>query len=342
MDAMLHALESIPDVEFRKDEPLARHTTLRVGGPVRLLARPRSESALFALLEAIRELGVPFIILGEGSNVLAPDGPREMVVIQLHLALGGECVKGQTPRPPAQQAGNPAGGPTAQAGNPAGGPTANPAAALAAYAGAGTRLRDLIRFCVENGLQGLEGLAGVPATVGGALFMNASTSFGAISDPLAHIDLLDAEGVKRTLSRQELHPGYRTMGLPQNCVVLGACFELRPCERSMLQNRVEEILEKRRKSQPLRYPSAGSVFKNPAGQFAGALIEKAGLKGFSIGDAQISKKHANWIVNRGKATAKDILGLIEKTENEIFGSFGVRLEREIRILDQLYRNPALC
>ncbi len=327
MNETFRALESIPDVEIRKDEPLARHTTFRVGGPVRLLARPRSESALFALLDAIRELGVPFVMLGEGSNVLAPDEPWEMVVIQLH-ALGGEWGRGKTVLPPAQLAGNPAAAPAA--------------GENFVYAGAGTRLRDLIRFCVENGLQGLEGLAGVPATVGGALFMNASTSFGAISAPLVHIDLLDAEGSKRTLSRQELSPGYRTMGLPQNCVVLGACFELRPCERSMLQKRVEEILEKRRKSQPLRYPSAGSVFKNPAGQFAGALIEKAGLKGFSIGDAQISKKHANWIVNRGTATARDILELIEKTENEIFGSFGVRLEREIRILDQLYRSPAQC
>lgn len=311
MNSTLRALESIPDVEIRKEEPLARHTTFRVGGPVRLLARPRSEKALFALLDSIRELGAPFIILGEGSNVLAPDGPWEMIVVQLHLACKGFL-------PGSQKTGG----------------------ETTLYAGAGARLPELIRFCVENGLEGLEALAGVPATVGGALFMNASTSLGAISDPLLRLDLLDPDGTKRSVGREQLNPGYRTMGVAQNCVVLGACFKLRPCPNGVLKERMETMLEKRKKTQPAGYPSAGSVFKNPAGQFAGALIEKAGLKGCRIGDAQISEKHANWIVNRGKATAKEILELIEKTENEIYASFGVRLEREIRILEQLFRNPA--
>ncbi len=303
MNSTLRVLESIPDVEIRRDEPLARHTTFRVGGPVRLLARPRSERALFALLDSIRELGVPFIILGEGSNVLAPDEVWDMVVIQLHLACNG-LLPGRS---------------KTQGGS-------------VVYAGAGAKLAELIRFCIENDLEGLEGLAGVPATVGGALFMNASTFSGAISDCLVHIDLLDCDGAKRSVGRQQLSPGYRTMGIAENCIILGACFELGACPKRVLKERVETILEKRRKSQPLRYPSAGSIFKNPAGQFAGALIEKAGLKGYRIGDAEISKKHANWIVNRGKATAKEIVELIEKTENIVYGTFGVRLEREIRIL----------
>jgi UDP-N-acetylmuramate dehydrogenase len=300
------ALESVADVEFRFDEPLARHTTFRVGGPVRLLARPRSEKALFALLQPVRDFGIPFLVLGAGSNVLAPDGPCEMAVIQLDLACAKILRAGQG---------------------------AHEEAVLSA--GAGIRLQKLLRHCIENGLGGLESLAGIPGTLGGALVMNAGTPSGTVSDHLLQVDLLDADGRRRQISRQELNPGYRTMGIPAGSIVLGACFRLAPCPGDVLKARAEEIVRNRRRTQPLRYPSAGSVFKNPPGQFAGALIEKAGLKGCRLGGAEVSRKHANWIVNRGSARAGDIVNLIEKIENEIFKTFGVRLEREIRILDQL-------
>jgi UDP-N-acetylmuramate dehydrogenase len=296
-------LEGVSDVEFRFDEPLARHTTFRVGGPVRLLARPRSESALCAILERIRDSDVPFVVLGAGSNVLALDGPLEMAVIQLHLAgnglRSGQRSKGQT----------------------------------ILYAGAGTKLQELIRYCIENGLEGLEPLSGIPGTVGGALVMNAGTPSGAIADNLLQVDLVNRDGKRRSIRTEELTPGYRTMGIEKNSIVLGACFKLGSCPVEILKGRAEQILQNRRRTQPLRYPSAGSVFKNPDAGFAGALIEKAGLKGCRIGDAEVSKKHANWIINRGSACARDIVCLIEKIENEIYGTFGVRLEREIRILE---------
>ncbi|MGC9965583.1 MAG: UDP-N-acetylmuramate dehydrogenase [Syntrophobacteraceae bacterium] len=300
------ALESVPDVEFLFNEPLARHTTFRVGGPVRLLARPRSERALCALLEPIRDLGAQFLVLGGGSNVLASDGPSETAVIQLQIACNEIfcCEQG------AQRQ-------------------------TVIGAGAGMKLQDLIGYCIENGLKGLESLAGIPGTVGGALVMNAGTPAGTISDNLLRIDLLSLDGVRRSIRRDELTPGYRTMGIPEGSVVLGACFGLEPCPGDFLKSRAAQIVQNRRRTQPLRYPSAGSVFKNPPGQFAGALIEKAGLKGYRFGDAEVSRKHANWIVNRGKALASDIVGLIVKIENEVFSTFGVRLEREIRILDQL-------
>jgi len=298
------ALASIPDVEFRLDEPLARHTTFRVGGPVRLLARPRSEKALFALLEPIRELDIPFIVLGAGSNVLAPDGPWEMSVIQLHLACNRLLRSEQ--RAEDQKV---------------------------LYAGAGTKLQQLILYCIENGLEGLESLAGIPATVGGAIVMNASTSLGAISDSLVDIDLLGPHGERRSIRRDQLTPGYRTMGIPESSIVLGASFKLRPCSRDIVKARVEQIIKNRRQTQPLRFHSAGSIFKNPVGRFAGSLIEKAGLKGYRIGDAEVSRKHANWIINRGHALARDIIELVERIENEVYGTFGVRLEREIRILE---------
>ncbi|MGA2402269.1 MAG: UDP-N-acetylmuramate dehydrogenase [Syntrophobacteraceae bacterium] len=297
------ALEAVPDVEFRLDEPLARHTTFRVGGPVRVFARPRSERALCALLEQIRDLDIPFVVLGGGSNVLAPDGPREMAVIQLSLACNKLLHSEQRTKK-----------------------------GTILYAGAGTKLQELIRYCIENGLEGLERLSGIPGTVGGAVVMNAGTPSGAISDNLLHVDLVDPDAGRRLIRREELPPGYRTMGIPENSIVLGACFKLRACSSDILKARAEQILQNRRRTQPLRYPSAGSIFKNPEGQLAGALIDKAGLKGYRMGGAEVSRKHANWIINRGNAQAGDILGLIEKIENEIYGTFGVRLEREIRIL----------
>ncbi len=165
--------------------------------------------------------------------------------------------------------------------------------------------------------------------------MNAGTPSAAISDNLMEVDLVGPDGVRRSIRRDELTPGYRTMGLTEGSIVLGACFELEPCSSEILRARAEQIVQHRRRTQPSRHPSAGSVFKNPAGQFAGALIEKAGLKGYRMGGAEVSSKHANWIVNRGNARASDIVGLMEKIENEIFNTFGVRLEREIRILKQL-------
>jgi UDP-N-acetylmuramate dehydrogenase len=298
------ALESVPNVKFRFDEPLARHTSFRVGGPVRLLARPQSERALCALLKPLREFGIPFLVLGAGSNVLAPDEPSEMAVIQLHLACN-KLVRSERQNN------------------------------MALYAGAGVKLGELIRYCIENGLQGLESLAGIPGTVGGAIVMNAGTPSAAISDNLIEIDLVHPDGARRPVRRDELTPGYRTMGLKEGSIVLGAYFELEPCSSAILRARAEQIVKHRKRTQPLSHPCAGSVFKNPAGQFAGTLIEKAGLKGCRMGGAEVSNKHANWIVNRGNARASDIVGLIEKIENEIFKTFGVRLEREIRILTQL-------
>ncbi len=300
------ALKAVPDVEFHFDEPLARHTTFRVGGPVRLLARPRSESALCALLKQLRDLDIAFAVLGGGSNVLAPDGPLEMAVIQLHLACNKLLCGGRGPK-----------------------------RRTILHAGAGTNLQELIRFCIENGLEGLEPLSGIPGTVGGALVMNAGTPSGAISDNLLQVDLVGPDGGRRSIRREELTPGYRTMGIPENSIVIGACFKLSSCSSEIVKERAGQVLQNRRRTQPLRYPCAGSIFKNPPGQFAGALIEKAALKGYRIGDAEVSKKHANWIINRGNASARDILRLIEKIENEIYGTFGVRLEREIRILKQL-------
>ncbi len=296
-------LRTLPDVELRWDEPLARHTTFRVGGPVRCLARPRSEKALAVLLAEVREKGLPLLALGGGSNILAPDGPLDAVALQLNLSCTGLF----------QENGGEDGG-------------------ISLYAGAGVGLQEVVRHCVGAELEGIEFLAGIPGTVGGALVMNAGTDGGTISDALLSIDMIDPAGTARRIARQELSPAYRSMGLGEGGIVLGCRLGLAKGSGEVLKARVERVLDRRRKTQPLGYPCAGSVFKNPPGQFAGELIEKAGLKGLRIGDAEISRKHANWIINRGKAKSGDILALMGKVEKEVFGTFGVRLEPEIRIL----------
>jgi UDP-N-acetylmuramate dehydrogenase len=299
------ALKKLLDVELRWQEPLSKHTSFRVGGPVEWLARPRNEQALTNLLGEVRDRGFPFVVLGGGSNVLAPDGPWEAMVIQLKLA----CRKISSFREDAENT-------------------------VSFYAGAGVSLQNLVRYSLSNELEGLESLAGIPGTVGGALVMNAGIPSGNISDALLSIDVIDAGGERQCIPRHQLCPAYRSMGLPEKSIVLGGCFNLKKASRESLRARVKEIMEKRRRTQPLGSPSAGSIFKNPSGASAGELIEKAGLKGLRIGDAEISRKHANWIINRGNARARDILELIKKMEKEIFGNFGVRLEREIRILSQ--------
>jgi UDP-N-acetylmuramate dehydrogenase len=299
------ALKKLPGVELRWREPLSKHTSFRVGGPVEWLARPRNEQALANLLGEVRGRDLPFVVLGGGSNVLAPDESWEAVVIQLKLA----CRKLSTVREDAENK-------------------------TSLYAGAGVSLQNLVKYSLTCELQGLEPLVGIPGTVGGALIMNAGVPAGTISDSLLSIDLIDAGGQTHCIPRHQLHPTYRSMGLPKESIVLGGCFTLAKASGESQQARVKEIIERRKQTQPLGFPSAGSIFKNPPGASAGQLIEKTGLKGLRIGDAEISRKHANWIINRGKARARDILELIKTMEKEVFGNFGVRLEREIRILSQ--------
>jgi len=292
-------------VEVRWSEPMASHTTFRVGGAVWCFARPHTERALASLLQEVRERDAPYFILGGGSNVLPPDQPWDAMVIQLNLA----CAKLFR----FQESG---------------------ADRAFVYMGAGVRLSEALRYCLANDLGGLEPLAGIPGTVGGALVMNAGTAGGDISENLLWIDLIDRLGRRQRVPRYDLSPGYRTMGLPEDCVVIGACFKLAAQPAEVQRARIAELLKERKRTQPLNLPSAGCIFKNPPGKPAGELIEQAGLKGFRIGDAEVSRKHANWIVNRGSATARDITVLIGKIENEVLGTFGVRLEREIRILGQ--------
>ena len=301
---VLHSLISdVPEMELKWREPLARYTTFRVGGPVLCLARPRTEDALIGLVRKLREHDVPYFILGGGSNVLLPDDQMNVVAIQLDLCSAKVVLKGKPENSQAR-----------------------------ASVGAGVRLPRLLRYTLHKGLGGLEFFVGIPGTVGGALIMNAGTRDGTISDVLLSIDILDEKNQRRRVPRLDLSPGYRSMGLPDDWVIFGCCLGVKPRADVNQRARLFEMIQERKKSQPLGWPSAGCVFKNPQGFAAGALIEKAGLKGFRIGDAEVSPKHANWIINRGRARARDVIALIEHIENRVERDCGIRLEREIRIV----------
>ncbi len=293
----------LTDADFKWHEPLAFHTTFRIGGPAACLARPRTEASLRALIEAAAEMHVPYVVLGGGSNILAPDGLLPALIIQLTGLSSGPVVSGDA-----------SGG------------------EVRVYAQAGTMAPRFLGFCLRNDLGGLEFLVGIPGTVGGAVVMNAGTKEGKVSDSLLWVDFLDSGGCGRRSLRRELKAGYRDMGLPDGAVVLGGCFGLRRSSGGLLRAGMRDLMARRRATQPLGLASAGCIFKNPPGCAAGELIEKSGLKKLRIGDAEISGKHANWIVNVGEAKSGDVLALIRRAENSVFENFGVRLEREIRIL----------
>ena len=297
-------LIDLPEVELRWGEPLARYTTFRVGGPALCLARPRTQEALVRLMAVLRSYQVPCFVLGGGSNLLLPDHEVKAVAIQLELCASNISLQGKAEGKKASLS-----------------------------VGAGVRLARLQRYCLENQLGGLEFLVGIPGTIGGAAFMNAGTRAGSMAEALCWVELLDEKNRFRRLPRADLSPRYRSLGLPDEWVILGCGLAVTACARESQRTRLSRLMRERRKSQPLQWPSAGCVFKNPPGHAAGALIEKVGLKGFRIGDAEVSTKHANWIINRGRARSRDVVALIEHIEACVQRHSGICLEREIRIME---------
>ncbi len=300
-------LNSLDGVGLKWGEPLRRHTTFKVGGPVACLATPENPETLEALVRGFYRRKIPWVILGGGSNVLPPDDPWDVVAIQLTSACADLSI---LPTPSTEGGGH---------------------GIILVHAGAGVPLSAFLRFCVHEELGGAEFLAGIPGTVGGALQMNAGAFGGAISDILRWIELMDDKGRRQSLSRKELAFSYRSMGLTSGQIILGAALEMRPKGAQRIKMDMRSNVALRRKTQPHGVFSAGCVFKNPEGHAAGALIEKAGLKGAGVGGARVCAKHANYILNTGSATARDILQLMERVENTVMERFGIRLEREVRV-----------
>ena len=285
-----------PRARVLENEPLARHTTFRVGGPADVLFLPESAEELRRAMELAREVGEDCLVIGNGSNLLVRDGGVRGLVIKLAGPMSGVSVEGTAIR-----------------------------------AQAGASLSQVSRAALQASLTGLEFASGIPGSLGGALAMNAGAYGGELSQVVREATAL-LDGEVRTLSREELAMGYRTSRLlREGGIVLSAVLDLKEGDASEIAETMDELNRRRREKQPLSFPSAGSTFKRPEGYFAGALIEQAGLKGYAIGGAQVSEKHAGFLINRGGATASDLLRLIEYVQERVYAQSGVRLETEVRI-----------
>lgn len=290
--------ELLPDVELKFSEPLAKHTSLRIGGGAEVMAFPKNAEELAKILKTSALLDGNFAILGAGTNILAPDEGVQGLVICLKDCLGGiEPLPGHKLRVMA-------------------GVTMSRAAVVAA----------------NSGLSGLEFAHGIPGTVGGGVYMNAGAYGGEICRVCSQVEVMNRRGERRVLTNEEMGFSYRHSVLEETGdIVLSAEFTLTPAEPETIRSRMKELIGKRTASQPLDLPSAGSAFKRPAGGYAAALIEEAGLKGFRVGNAGISEKHAGFAVNLGGATAKDMKKLLQTVSERVYEASGIRLEPEIRI-----------
>lgn len=293
--------------EVRQNEPMSSHTSFKIGGPADALVTPVDRDDLAALLGEVRERGIPYAVLGGGTNLLVRDGGFRGVIISLkqlntieasreYRSLGGSF--------------------------------------MVVRADAGVVLAKLMNFAAERGLTGLEFAAGIPGTVGGALCMNAGTAQGEIGDVVDSVTLLGPAGDLLVRHRDEMRFGYRTANVPAGHIVLDTKIILRHGDAGKIKAQVKELLEQRKGRQPWGLPNAGSVFKNPMDEAAGKLIESAGLKGLTIGGAQVSDKHANFIVNLGNARAADVLALMNTIQEKVLEMHRIRLEPEIKIIGE--------
>lgn len=288
----------LPDVELKFDEPLAKHTSLRIGGGAEVMAFPKNVEELAKILKVSVLLDGSFAILGAGTNVLAPDeGVRGLVICLKDCLEGIEALPGNRLRVMA-------------------GVTMSRAAVVAA----------------NLGLSGLEFAHGIPGTVGGGVYMNAGAYGGEIRQVCKQVEVMNRQGQRRVLSAEKMGFSYRHSVLEETGdIVLSAEFALTPAEPETIRGKMKELIGKRTASQPLDLPSAGSAFKRPVGGYAAALIEEAGLKGFRLGNAGISEKHAGFAVNLGGATADEMKQLLQTVSDRVYETSGIRLEPEIRI-----------
>ena len=291
----------LPDIELFREEPMARHTSFRVGGPARRMAFPERGEQLVLLLSMARECGARPLVIGGGTNLLAPDGGLDRLVIE-------------TSRLCRLEAGEEPGSLTAEC---------------------GVSLARLADFACRQGLTGLEFAHGIPGTVGGGVCMNAGAYGGEMKQVAAGVAALFPEEGVKFLSGEELAFGYRRSFLTDSpeAVALSAVFRLSPGEPESIRKTMRELTARRKASQPLELPSAGSTFKRPEGHFAGTLIEQCGLKGRTVGGAQVSEKHAGFIVNRGGASSADVRELIRQVQEIVFEKTGVRLEPEVKFVE---------
>jgi UDP-N-acetylmuramate dehydrogenase len=282
--------------------PMDRYTTFRVGGKAEAVCFPSELTLLRQTVSYLHDEGIPCLIVGKGSNLLVRDSGIKGVVIMLKgsLAAVERCDIGDN----------------------------------ILLAGGGLAIAEMLSYCAIEGLAGLEFLAGIPGSAGGAVFMNAGAFGKEIGGIVQEIQLVTVTGDMEKMAGSQLRFSYRSASIPEGSVIHWIKFNLSRDNRDKVSGRIGEYLKERGQRQPLDMPSAGSVFRNPPGDYAGRLIEKAGLKGKRIGGAMISKKHANFIVNTGNAKAKDVIALIDLARDKVKGEMGIMLETEIRIVGE--------
>ena len=291
----------LPDLKYVEDEPMAKHISFRVGGAAKRMAFPENAEQLVLLMNFALSCGARALVIGNGTNLLVPDEGLDRLVIDVSDGMTRIADGGQANEITAQ---------------------------------CGASLARIAEYARKKGLSGLEFAHGIPGTLGGAVCMNAGAYGGEIKDVVASVTLLDPEAGIRTLKGEEMQFSYRRSLLSEHpeYVVLSATFRLERGDSETIGARMRELMAKRKASQPLEFPSAGSTFKRPEGHYAGPLIEGCGLKGRRVGGAEVSTKHAGFIVNTGGATCADVLALIEKVQKTVYDARGAMLEPEVKIV----------
>lgn len=291
--------EVIDESRIKVNVPMHQYTTFKTGGNADLVVFPQTNDELKNVVKLFYELKTPYYVLGNGSNLLVSDDGIRKPVICLgkefsSIDLFEECITARS----------------------------------------GAFLSSIAKKAMESSLTGFEFAAGIPGTLGGALIMNAGAYGGEMKDVVEAVSFIDPSGEEYVVSGEEMEFSYRKSALSDTeCIITGATIKLKRGNKNEISDKMAELSAKRREKQPLEYPSAGSTFKRPAGYYAGALIEESGLKGKSIGGAQVSEKHAGFIINKDNATTKDICQLIEYVKEEVYKKFDVLLETEVKYWD---------
>lgn len=285
--------------EIKINELMKEHVNFKVGGPADVLLIPSKAEQIIESIKICKDNNIPYFVIGNGSNLLVKDGGIRGVVIKLTELTNLEVNETEI------------------------------------KADCGVMLKNLSDKALENSLTGLEFSCGIPGTVGGAVFMNAGAYDGEIKNIIKEAQVITSSGEIVTMSKDELELGYRTSKvMKDNLIVISATFKLEKGNKKEIKEKIDDLTQKREEKQPLEYPSAGSTFKRPEGHFAGKLIQDSGLKGYSIGGAAVSSKHSGFVINKGNATAKDILDLIAYIQKEVKKQFGVELHPEVRIIGE--------
>lgn len=299
MDKQVDWRRELPQVELLENEPMSRHTTFRIGGPAKWMFRPRDTDQAAAILRLCHTHDIRPFFLGNGSNLLVSDRGCDAVVVDTSGLDRMTAAEGET----------------------------------TIYADSGVPLSRLACFAADQGMAGLEFASGIPGSVGGAVRMNAGAYGGEICQVLARVDYLDEVGTLHTAQPEDCGFSYRRSVFGHKpWLITGTLFTLTHGSTAEIRGRMAQLNRQRREKQPLEYPSAGSTFKRPQEYFAAALIEECGLKGLSVGGAQVSEKHSGFVINRGDATCADVLALMEKVQERVYAKTGVLLEPEVEIL----------